>query len=187
MATESANGGPQHETFGELLRAAAIRARVAFVLATAERVASVLVEERELYETAQNALSDGWKWEEGGTISARQLYDKHSERLVVGASRKASDYGAGAFGATISAMYYLMWHAFSFELREGQIDLGTIPEDIFEVAEDVIDDVIDHAVQTSSYDPDWVKALAHRICRDFPADDAQDLGPVVPRKYVFDG
>jgi hypothetical protein len=167
----------------DLIRRIPIRARVAFVLAIAERLLPAISENPEALDTARKAIFDGWRWEEGECIHALQLYEDDVESLARQGSLVKDQEASEAFCAVTSAFFYMIWHAFRHDLTVGQVQEGDIPNDMAEMSEGVIDEVCDFAARTSFYDSRWVASLIERLSTDFHGVDSEDLGPVVLREY----
>jgi hypothetical protein len=165
--------------YADLQRKISIRPRVAFALAVAERVLPTLVHSKDAFDTAVKTLSDGWRWEEGRSISAEDLYRSNVEGLAVQGSLTSDP----ALGATISAYYYLMWHAFQQDIRESKLPAGKVPNDIAEVSEEVLTEVCEYAAKTPHFDKTWMASTVSRLIEDFSSDTPDDLGPSVMRKY----
>jgi hypothetical protein len=165
-------------TYSGLQNEVPIRARVAFVLTVAGRVIPALAKQTEAFSAARKALSDGWKWEEGEKVSARQLYDDNVEELAVQGSLTSDP----ALGAVISAYYYVVWHAYRQDVTSGHLRQGQIYNDIAEVTEEVIDEVCDYAIRTSLCDTDWIDAIRQRLVSEFRTENPEELGPIVPRQ-----
>lgn len=170
----------------KLEQSATIRARVALVLAIAQRVIPALTANAEAFKAAHRALIDAWQWEEGGAIPALQLYESDVDALAVQGSLVVGEEASAAMFAATSAFYYVLWQAFRQDLKTGRVREGDIPNDIAEITEDVIDEVCRFAAETSLCDSLWINSAMERVCADFPAGNANELGPVVHRQYFDD-
>lgn len=160
-----------------------VRPRVAFVLAIAERVAPALAENTNAFNAVGKALADGWRWEQGESIRAAQLYDDDVDFLAVQGSLPLNKEASAAMSAATSAFYCVMWHAFRQDLRAGLVSEGEVPNDIADVTEAVMNEVCNFATQTSFCDEHWIASLAERLSTDFRTAKPDELGPVVPRDY----
>jgi hypothetical protein len=168
----------------ELRQLVPIRPRVAFVLAVAERVLPALAKNAEAFNVAQQALANAWRWAEGQSISALQLYEDDAAALAVQGSLIKDKEASAAICAVTSAFYYFLWNAFRQQLKEGLVSEGAVPNDMAEVTEEVMEEVCDFAAQTSLCDTHWLTSLAKRLSTDFRAANPEELGPVVARQYV---
>src|SRR5258708_37163833 len=101
-----------------------IRARVAFVLALAERVLPSLANNPAGFQAAQQALADAWRWEEGEDVRAAQLYENDVSALAVQGSLITNTEESAAMCAATSAFYYVLWHAFRQDINNGQVSEG---------------------------------------------------------------
>jgi len=162
-----------------------VRARVGFALAIAESVLVDLVPNTRAHGIARKALAEGWNWEMRGDIAALRIYDKYVDSLALESSRKMSDGENASFGATISAMYYLMWHAFQEDLRIGMVSDGEIPNDMADVGEDVLDETCEYASRSPAYNPSWTESLVDRLAREFHTQETSEIGTPIPRDYFL--
>jgi hypothetical protein len=167
----------------ELCQRVPVRPRVAFVLAVAERVLPALAGTRDAYAVAERALTDGWRWEQGQTIPALQLYKDDVAGLAIQGSLLSGHEASAAMCAATSAFYYTLWHAFRQDLDTGQVSEGEVPNDMAEVTEEVIDEVCDCAIRSSVCDRAWITSLAEHLSANFHATNPEDLGPSVPKEY----
>jgi hypothetical protein len=168
--------------FSDLQQSVPIRTRVAFVLAVAEKALPALENKQDALNASAQALADGWRWEEGETISSLQLYEKDDEDLVFQGSLVKEDKALAAIMAATSAFYYMLWHAYKLDLKNGQVKRGEVPN-IGEVSEEVIDDVCKYAMQSALCNADWLDELTKRLINGYRTDNPEELGAVVPRRY----
>jgi uncharacterized protein with von Willebrand factor type A (vWA) domain len=159
-----------------------IRSRVAFVLAVAGKALPALENHRDALDAVAQALADGWRWEEGETISSLQLYEKDDEALALQGCLVKEQAALGAIMAATSAFYYMLWNAYKLDLNRGQVRRGEVPN-MGEVSEEVMDEVCQYATQSGLCDEKWVNAVAERLIRDYRTDKPEELGAVVPRQY----
>lgn len=168
--------------FSDLRQRVPIRGRVAFVLAVAQKVLPALEHKQDALSAAAQALADGWRWEEGETISSLQLYEKDDEDLVLQGSLVKDEKALPAIMAATSAFYYMLWHAYKLDLNRGQVKRGEVPN-MGEVSEEVIDEVCQYAMQSVLCEEDWITELTKRLIKDYGTDNPEELGAVVPRQY----
>jgi hypothetical protein len=161
----------------EMLEKLTIRARVAFVLGVADRVMLNLIEHSTAFDAGSKAISAGWRWVEGGSISANELYDNHVENLAI----QSSMIDNPALGTVISALYYVMWHAFKQEINDGKAPI--VPNDIAEVSEEVVDEVCDYATKAKNCDDVWIISVIRRMTKDYTAVQKGEMGSTITRKY----
>lgn len=166
----------------DLIEHAPVRARVAFVLAVATRVLPALEENGDAFNTAVKALADAWRWEEGETVSALQLYEDDDEALVLQGSLITEKEALAAIMAATSAFYYMLWHAYKLDLSLARVRRGEVPN-MSEVSEEVIDQVCQYALQTTLCDEGWLNALRQQIVNDYRTNNPEDLGAAIPRQY----
>lgn len=158
-----------------------IRARVAFVLAVAERVLPALAKHVHGLHAAQAALSDAWQWEEGADIRALWLYKKNIEPLAIQGSSMEDGKASAAMCAVTAAYFYTLWHAFRLDLDRKEVRASKVPNDIADVSEDVIDEACGFAIETSLFDDQWIGTIYKRLASDFGNDGLDQLGRPVPR------
>ncbi len=168
--------------FSDLQQSVPIRTRVAFVLAVAEKALPALGNKQDALNASAQALADGWRWEEGETISSLQLYEKDDEDLVLQGSLVKEDKALAAIMAATSAFYYLLWHVYKLDLSKGQVKRGEVPN-MGEVSEEVIDDVCKYAIQSTLCDEGWLNTLTKRLIKDYHTNTPEELGAIVPRHY----
>jgi hypothetical protein len=161
-----------------------IRPRVAFVLAIAERVMPALTDNPEAFGAVQRALADGWRWEQGEDILAKQLYEDDEGDLALQGSLVRDGEASAAVQTATSAFYYTLWHAFYQDLSRGLVREGDVPL-MTEVTEDVLAEVCDFATRTSLCDGHWITAIANRLSTDFHTDNPEELGPIVYHNYFI--
>ncbi len=129
----------------QLCQHVSARSRVGFVLAIAERVLPALAKNANAFRAAQEALGDGWRWEEGESQRALELYDRHVEALAVQGSMIKDKEASAAMSTATSAFFYMVWHAFAQDIASGLVREGDVPNDMADVTEEVIDEVCDYA------------------------------------------
>jgi hypothetical protein len=126
------------------------------------------------------ALDQCWRWVKGDEVRARAIYWDHIESLM------AADFRVGnadspegvAIRAGIAAFLYAMWQAFRQDRASG-IE-RSMPGDVAEVSEEVLDEVYSFAVRNGVTD-DEVDRLVERVLELSPASMPDDLGnPVEP-------
>jgi hypothetical protein len=154
----------------------AIRPRVAIVLSIASRTLPAL-EGEESNALARAALDNGWKWEIGERVTARDLYS-HIGPLGMAAGRARGDQQR-ALCAIGTALYYVTWQAFRQELRQKK--KLSVPNDMADVDDEAIVETAKQARQVGAYDLKWENALVERALRDYSPDDPEALGPAIPR------
>lgn len=157
-----------------------IRVRVAFALAVAERVLPALPKNAEGLKAARKAIADCWRWEEGETIRALQLYEDDDEALVLQGSLIKDKEASAAISAVTSAFYFTLWQAFKQDLKKGLVRAGEVPM-MTEITEEVLDEVCKSATQTSLCDDDWIASVVGKLLRNFHSDNPDELGPTIPR------
>ncbi len=166
-----------------LVEGAAVRARVAFVLVIAERVAPLL--QKDLRERADAALVDSWKWVGGEPLSAEDLYERFT-RLAEWAGKAAGPPEKDAFLGLQSAIFYVCWQAFGKELASGKPIEKGVPNDMAEGSEELTKEVADF-VAKAGVDVSFAESLAGRLAREFPGSSPEDFGrPITRREAVGD-
>lgn len=171
-------------TYSKMCQRLPIRARVALVLAVAERVMPVLASHAEASKAAERALAAAWRWEQGTDQPALRLYDDHIEPLAVQGSLLDDSKASAALYSVTSAFFYVLWHAFKLDLIRKHVRPNRVPNDIADITEEVIDEVCDYAIQTSLCDDDWIGTNCKRLNARFDTGKPDQLGePVVPRFF----
>jgi hypothetical protein len=148
----------------------------------AQKALPALEGKQDALNASAQALADGWRWEEGETISSLQLYEKDDEDLVLQGSLVKDEKALGAIMAATSAFYYMLWHAYKLDLKRGKVKRGEVPN-MGEVSEEVIEHVCQYAMQSALCDEDWLNALAKRLINDYRTNNSEELGAAVPRPY----
>ena len=154
-----------------------IRTRVGVVLAVCERLFPVLNENHNALLTARASVDDCWKWVEGHTISARQIYN-HLEELSVFETSAVREEEINAICAVELTVQYTSWHAFRLELKGVPPQTRPVPNDMADITEDVVEQIIGFAAKADERALGWAKTLAETHCSSLPADE---LGPPVSR------
>jgi len=164
----------------ELVGSLPIRARGAFVLGVAERMAPPPETNASVADVVHSAMRDAWRWVEGNEVSGKALYDAHIESLGIAGSQPLKGAERAALDAATSAYYYVTWHA--FRLHEGSERLvDDVPNDMAEMTENVIDEVCRFASQSRSWNREWVVSFAKSLSTSFGNAGREALGSPVPR------
>ncbi|HEX9294447.1 MAG TPA: Imm6 family immunity protein [Polyangiaceae bacterium] len=163
-----------------LVEEATVRARVAFVLAIAERVAPLLP--KDLRDRADAALVDSWRWVGGEPLAAEDLYERLT-RLAEWEFKAAKGPEKEAVMALESAIFYVCWQAFGAELASGKPIEKGVPNDMAEGSEQVANEVADFVVKTG-VDVGFAEDLGERLGRRFPCSSADELGPPITRREL---
>jgi hypothetical protein len=168
--------------FSDLQECLPIRARVAFVLAAAQRSLLALEGKADASKACAQALRDGWRWQEGEGISSLELYERDDEDLVLQGSLVKEEKALQAIMAATSAFYYTLWHAYKVDLRSAKVMRGEIPN-MGEMSEEVIDEVCQFAMRSGLCEEAWLSAIADRLIRDYGTEKPENLGTSILRRY----
>ena len=168
--------------FSTLLTGCTIRARVAFVLAIAEAARRAIDAPPDVAERLRAALDLAWRWEQVGDTSGQALYETLATEDDVGLAideSSAPQAQKPAWGAIISAIAYVAWHAFA------QAGAKHMPETIGEVSEEVIDDIVDLARRTPGLEPHLPDRLAAFCLGHYASADRSTLGEPIRREAIL--
>ena len=160
-----------------------IRGRVAFVLAIAERFAESLRYSDKVYHLARNALRDAWKWEEGAKVSGDELdyylENPEEESLAVYECTAPESIQAG-FIVITSAVAYVAWHAYK---KDG---IHRMSDSIHQVSEAVVDQVIDYAKKSPSFDVAFLDCICKYLGQQCGTADPNELGAAISRASMLE-
>ena len=166
----------------ELQQHAPIRARVAFVLAVAEKVLPALEKDAGALNAAARPWLTGGDGKKGKRFRRFNFMIRTMRLWFFKAVWRRRRRTLAAIMAATSAFYYMLWHAYKLDISRGQVRRGEVPN-MGEVSEEVVDEVCQYAMQSTLCEEDWLNALKQRLINDYSIDNPEDLGPVVSRQY----
>jgi hypothetical protein len=167
-----------------LINEVSIRGRVSFVLAIAEQVVEELSGSPDGYSLAQEAIEKAWEWQGTLEITGDNLYayleNEDDSGLLVHEweANEDDEEVCSAWISLTSAIAYVTWHAYK------QNGINVMPSSIWEVSEDTIGQVLDYAMRTSVYNPEFTRRLIDYLVSECRSTDSSDLGePCCAQKF----
>jgi hypothetical protein len=151
-----------------------VRARVALALTIADSTLGALAANHQASSAARAAMNDAWAWQRGEDVPAQRIHDQcHAVDLM---AQTATGAEQAALSAVASALWYTDWNAYDEELLRGKTDDSSVPNDIAEGPEDVLDELCRYAARTGQHSEEWQRSLLRQFLADYgssPPDTTQ--------------
>jgi len=172
--------------YAKALSRCTIRARVAFVLAIAERAYTTIETNATQRGQIRNALDLAQRWQDNAYVSGDSLYEAvvgdAQEMLAESAffffTPDSNDPRTFAWSTIISAMFYISWHAYGRR--------GRLPEPIADVEEEDIDHTVKLALRIPNFNGAAIERLARYCIRHYRSPDGSDLGEPISAQTMLE-
>jgi hypothetical protein len=183
--------GPDGKAIVEQLSGLPIRTRISMALAAAVRAASCLTEDGEAKKTVRGALDEAWHWELTGEPEALKLYQWVLPLLECELLEEIKQdlRKRHAILSATYAIYYTIWHAARWELRNSSVkDHPSLPNDLAEVSEQELIYCLNSSSESAAFptvERKWQLIMVTKL-RDLCATQPSDLFGAVIEPAVFE-
>ena len=167
---------------GELVSRASFRGRAAFVVSLATSVGAGVLS-GESAEAATAALDACWNWIEGGDLTAASIH-QHIAPLAGLEVRSETSTESSALCAVATAVYYTAWTSYSAEIAEKRIDPATVPNDMFDVTDQALEEACQYALETGVLSAGAINSLATRVAHASRIVPPEQTGPPIRRRAI---
>ena len=177
------------------------KARVAFLLSSAERALTVLEgktskaypdnpnEAQEIFDWFSNAINDGWGWLANLEMTGKKYYEKYfvvQPPVYIGYYEYSNQpKEERAFNGIRDALYYLCYHMLDYEMSQTGKDTF-VYSDIAEVDEDILLECLE-SIRKSSDDEQaelaWQEKVINQLLQDHYTEEFDTLGELIGREY----
>lgn len=166
-----------------VLDACSFRGRAAFVVAVAGSAVTDVVK-GESADAAAAALEACWSWIEGEDVHAEQIYS-HVALLTELEVQSKTPTESSALCAVATAVYYTAWTAYSAETIEGKTELSGVPNDMFDVTDEAIEEACEYAVETEKVRANALTTLATRVAAVSKTEPSEQTGAPIRRNEIL--